>query len=54
MLFSVNYKLQQNMLVQVSYTKQSGSAWNGATPVNPLVPGTGSSQQYGVSLATIF
>jgi hypothetical protein len=46
LLLSVNYKLMQNMLVQVVYTKQSGSAWDAVT--------TGGNQQYGLSLSTIW
>jgi hypothetical protein len=46
MLFAASYKLQQNLLLQLVYTKQSGSAWDAA--------GTAGSTQTAINLATLF
>lgn len=45
-LLSLGYKLQQNMLAQLVYTKQSGSAWNGLTNAGD--------KQTAITLSTIF
>jgi hypothetical protein len=43
-LLSASYKLQQNLMLQLVYTKQSGSAWNG----------TAGDTQTAINLATLF
>lgn len=45
-LLSASYKLQQNLLSQIVYTKQSGSAWNGVVD--------GGDKQIAINLAVLW
>jgi len=44
MLLSASYKLQQNLLLQLVYTNQTGSAWTNL----------GGNKQTAINLATLF